>query len=610
MARSHAQDIIRCQYCEEEPALFQCVPCGDELCPRCKTFHLKSKVPSGHNVIPISERLHPTNKVKMCESHPTKPYDACCEDCQVPVCILCIQEIHNTHRIGKMQDMYEKQKAAAIKELSEMKIQRRADIIQRIKDVENGLSRITTSHENLRREMKRQAKDFMDHINAILNEGLSESESDEKKKLEELSQHKAELEEYQQNLEHVIEKLENLTESSSPADLILYRKQNPDVIKHLKFPDTVVTTDPTFTTGQFNKTLNEKQFGQMTKSQLTRVKTDDTTQYTQTKTTETQPTQWFPLKSDEEKAEEELQKRRKGKLVKTSLKCTLLLKTVLQHPGTLSDIKPDKKVLSHVACVGDKRAYISGSGSGILLIDRSSTHLDTIGTSGEPSGLAVMKDGSLIYSVREDCAIYRVSPNKQITKLVNTPDKPVGLCLTGSGEILVCLDSRAYLMLTSTVRVRVVRYNCSGTKIQEFQISQNMTGVVPREWPICENVNADICTVDMRSDHMYKFSARNRVVVYDKSGNHRFQYGRRGGTQKFDHLEPRGLATDSLGHILISDGFNHVVHLISQDGQFIAYILTKDDGIACPWGIAVDQSDNLWLVEHKGSRVKVYQYLS
>ncbi|XP_055999610.1 tripartite motif-containing protein 45-like isoform X1 [Ostrea edulis] len=291
MARSQAQDIIRCQYCEEEPALFQCVPCGDEFCSRCKTFHLKSKVPSGHNIIPISERLHPTNMVKMCESHPSKPYDACCENCQVPVCILCIQEIHNTHRIGKMQDMYEKQKAAAIKELSEMKTQRRADVIQRIKDVENGESRIKTSHQNLRREMKRQAKDFIDHINAILNEGLDESESDEKKKLEELSQHKAELEEYKQNLEHVIENLEDLTESSPPADLILYRKQNPDVVKHLKFPDTVVTTDPTFTAGQFNKTLNKKQFGQMTKSKLTRGKTDDKTQYTETKEIESRPIQ-------------------------------------------------------------------------------------------------------------------------------------------------------------------------------------------------------------------------------------------------------------------------------------------------------------------------------
>ncbi|XP_056001578.1 uncharacterized protein LOC130048618 [Ostrea edulis] len=212
-----------------------------------------------------------------------------------------------------------------------------------------------------------------------------------------------------------------------------------------------------------------------------------------------------------------------------------------------------------------------------------------------------MKDGSLIYSVRNHGAIYRVFPNKQATKLVKTRGEPVGLCRTRSGEILVCLFSD---FGNWNARVTVVRYNCSGEKIQEFKILQCNNYMSPSKWPVCENVNGDICT-----GYIYVFSRSNRVVVYDKSGKFRFHYDGRGGTQKFDHLKPRGLANDSLGHILISDNANNVVHLISQDGDFIAYILTKDDGIACPWGITVDQSDNVWLVEHKRALVKVYQYM-
>ena len=45
------------------------------------------------------------------------------------------------HQIGKMQDMYEKQKSEVMEELSEMKTVKTADIIRRIKDVENGLKR-------------------------------------------------------------------------------------------------------------------------------------------------------------------------------------------------------------------------------------------------------------------------------------------------------------------------------------------------------------------------------------------------------------------------------------------------------------------------------------
>lgn len=116
--------------------------------------------------------------------------------------------------------------------------------------------------------MKRQAKDFTDHINAMLHEYLGESASNAKSQLEELSLYKAALEEYKQNLEHVIEKLENLTESRPPANFILYRKQNPELVKQLKSPDGLVTSDPIFKPGQLNKEQNKTQFGHMNKFSL------------------------------------------------------------------------------------------------------------------------------------------------------------------------------------------------------------------------------------------------------------------------------------------------------------------------------------------------------
>ncbi|XP_062575525.1 tripartite motif-containing protein 2-like [Saccostrea cucullata] len=76
-----------------------------------------------------------------------------------------------------------------------------------------------------------------------------------------------------------------------------------------------------------------------------------------------------------------------------------------------------------------------------------------------------------------------------------------------------------------------------------------------------------------------------------------------------DRFQPSGVATDSLGHILIADRANNAVHLISQDGDFLSYILTENDGISRPYGISVDRHDNLWLVEQEKACVKVYRYL-
>jgi hypothetical protein len=478
-------------------------------------------------------------------------------------------------------------------------------------------------------EMKKQAKDCVDCINAILKNGLYESESDEKNRLEELSQHQSELEDYQQKVEQVIEKLENLTESSPPADLILYRKQNPDVVKQLKSPDKVIVADPTFTAGQIQKTQNEIQFGKMTKCQLTRVKADDETKYRQARMG-APATQTLPVKPADKKDTDKIQmaikadlkelemiwernaksdkklKRKKKKnmymtkKVNASANSRSFVKAVLHQPVKLSEIKPDRKELRHVACLGDGRAYISGSGSGILLIDRSSSHQNTFSTFGEPCGLGVMKDGSLIYAVHDDGAIYQVFPDGQSRTLISTTDSLIALCCTRSGEILTL---RIVLrgLFSVTVMITMVRYSADGKKIQQFQLLQKQNAkLIEKGWSICENVNGDICAC---------FPA-NEVMVCDKSGNLRFCYDGRSGT-RFDFtyiFQPCGLATDSQGHILISDNNDRVVHIISQEGNFIAHLLTQSDGISCPRGIDVDQSDNLWLVDDEN--VNVYRYLA
>jgi hypothetical protein len=149
-----------------------------------------------------------------------------------------------------------------------------------------------------------------------------------------------------------------------------------------------------------------------------------------------------------------------------------------------------------------------------------------------------------------------------------------------------------------------------GTKFKEFEIAQENGHFIEvvGDWPICENVNGDICTGHRFKDPKGKI-CRSKVVVYDESRKIQFTYDGQGGTTKFDGFDPLGLSTDSQGHILIVDSYNDVVHLISQDGDFITHLLTKGDGISDPSGISVDEKDHLWLVERYSARVKVYQYL-
>lgn len=70
---------------------------------------------------------------------------------------------------------------------------------------------------------------------------------------------------------------------------------------------------------------------------------------------------------------------------------------------------------------------------------------------------------------------------------------------------------------------------------------------------IAENTNGDICI------------SHKDVDVFDKKGNFRFSYyGHRNTNLEF---QPRGICTDTLGHILVADAGNHGVHVLDSNGN-------------------------------------------
>ena len=67
-----------------------------------------------------------------------------------------------------------------------------------------------------------------------------------------------------------------------------------------------------------------------------------------------------------------------------------------------------------------------------------------------------------------------------------------------------------------------------------------------------------------------------------------------------------------MGHVLIADHNNHRVHILDQEGQFIQFILTSQQGLHEPITIDVDKEGYVWvgeLVDINKGRVKVARYL-
>ncbi|XP_078311054.1 uncharacterized protein LOC144618574 [Crassostrea virginica] len=80
---------------------------------------------------------------------------------------------------------------------------------------------------------------------------------------------------------------------------------------------------------------------------------------------------------------------------------------------------------------------------------------------------------------------------------------------------------------------------------------------------ITENNNGDVLVSDWR---------RHAVVVTSGGGVHRFSYT---GPPSGSRLEPKGICTDVMSHILVNDGYTETVQMLDRDGQFLSYVLTR-----------------------------------
>lgn len=90
------------------------------------------------------------------------------------------------------------------------------------------------------------------------------------------------------------------------------------------------------------------------------------------------------------------------------------------------------------------------------------------------------------------------------------------------------------------------------------------------------------------------------------SGNH--SYDLVDGSARFSSYRyPHGIVKDSLGNLFVTDKSNHVIRKINSDGQVSVFsgtgIAGKTDGVSTqaqfssPTGIAIDSSDNLYVVD-------------
>jgi sugar lactone lactonase YvrE len=84
------------------------------------------------------------------------------------------------------------------------------------------------------------------------------------------------------------------------------------------------------------------------------------------------------------------------------------------------------------------------------------------------------------------------------------------------------------------------------------------------------------------------------------------------GDRPGDFSRPKGVATDSLGHIYVVDALMHAVQVYNREGELLMAFARQGQGQGEFWlpnGIYVSSNDTIYVADSYNKRVQVFRYI-
>ncbi|XP_065939273.1 uncharacterized protein [Magallana gigas] len=251
----------------------------------------------------------------------------------------------------------------------------------------------------------------------------------------------------------------------------------------------------------------------------------------------------------------------------------------------------------HISCVTSDRVWVSDYNN-LMLTDTTGVPLHRVEDScrGFNGGIHTVNSESELIYIDRKYNINKLSKDmKTTTTFIETTDstwRPQCVYWSPStGDLLVGMYNY------DTEKGKVTRYNQSGQLTQTIQNDITGLGLYRDPSYITENNNRDVVVSD----------SYRAVVVTERGGRHRFSYT---GHPSGSGLEPHGICTDALSHILVCDYRTDTVQMIDRDGQFLSHLLTESQEMGGPHSLSYDvNTHRLWVGSRLHNKVCVYSYI-
>ncbi len=251
-----------------------------------------------------------------------------------------------------------------------------------------------------------------------------------------------------------------------------------------------------------------------------------------------------------------------------------------------------------VAFLWDNRAVVVEGFypySRIQVLDNSGKCIKSI-AQGDimPYGITIDAEGYMAITDHKDRTVKFFTPDGQfgLSWQSDMFDWPDGIAATTAGHYVV----------TDWTRGTVSIHDIDGVRIRAF------TSADP-EADTHFSCPAYV-TLDKHQRIILTDTSDHSVKIFDQTGKLLQKFGNLPAGSPGTIKDPRGITTDKNNNIVVADWGKNAVSLFSSDGSFITHLLTDDDNIKYPWGVAMNDSGQLLMSEQKldsNPGLKLYQ---
>ncbi|XP_052696297.1 uncharacterized protein LOC128174913 [Crassostrea angulata] len=548
---SDAQDVPRCDFCETAIVHNYCDFCHVNLCTSCIGKHISDGYDK-HKIVPFLERRS-TLIYPKCGIHQNKNCELQCKDCNISVCSTCTaSKQHKGHNFVEVTEVYHEKKEVIKKDTNELENHISPTSEKIALDLEKQLANLDGGYEKLTTTMSKQGEQWHREIDFVINKMKSEIDEIKVKHRDVLKKQLDEIKQIQSLIKQTSLALRQIEKSTDISPTIEYSSKIRDF---RKLPPKVQVSLPTF----IPKPIDQKQlyslYGQIT-----------------------------PLSTSTKENVLSLNQPNTS------------ARQLLDKPEHVATIQTGYGELRSVSCLNEDKIWASGVTNNIKCFNIKGLLLQAIKLTSRhsPSDIAIDSDGNLLYTLWKIGTVIIVKNGQTEVLFTIQGWMPSKLCVTSTGDILVTMFS------DDETQSKVVRYSGS-TKKQSIQYDRDgkplYSGNALIKY-ITENRNHDICVADF---------AAGAVVVVNHDGKLKWRYSGNPSVTKNKLFQPHGITTDSQRHILTTDCDNHCIHILEQDGQFLRFIDNCD--LQGPFGLCVDNNDNLFVCEYTKGNVKKIKYL-